>query len=437
MDRFEYDTGELCFNGDHLTRALKRAGRTPLNLTISQRQWKLNRNEVAIQDGLELVDWLSPQTVNIRLRTLTVRNYAVEWQQNNRLERLQFSSLESFTLKEDYPAIIKKVVEEARSLRSLRVPPKSLHDMEAYRGWRVLKDLQINDNNSTDARDTAVIRKILAATTCLASLSIPGTALSASGIDEPPRTHVPSLTNLHMWGWFTYWPIDCPNLTHLELRDGAIGELEAGTIRLPHLVELSYTLYFEDRYCLHVFNLPSLHKFILHCGFDKVKNTRLIKRIWPVSVSNSGATKSVSNIEPRIFVFDQPCVNLKVLAHALTVRKQLNEIQLGQAEVPLEFFNILLTLRKMKRSTKFEATDLVRPPAWSSGCPTLQRLIVTNCLSFRSEQEYRVLERKVNALVAARVKAGIPHEQLSIRFSAINSVGYKEMVKVAPNTEMV
>lgn len=226
---------------------------------------------------------------------------------------------------------------------------------------------------------------------------------------------IPSISHLKLRNVHIFWPIDCPNLTHLELQlPPEVKDLADGSIRLPHLVELKL-LTSPSEGTLRVFDVPSLHTLELRSVWGKAANAGIFKNLWPLPPTSGARVKtSVSNIEPRTFWLRDTEINQKVLARTLMERTLLEEFSTWEVEITSEFFDALVPVTRQEKRTKKAQND--RGPTIHVGCPTLKRLNF-DISARKLKQERAELENSAKAWMRARAEAGVPLERLAILYS--------------------
>jgi hypothetical protein len=324
-----------------------------------------------------------------------------------------FTDLVSLTISEDYSELIKTVVSEARGLRSLFVPASSLDEMGQYNGWHKLEELGISKLWSCPEK--LGIRSILAAATALTFLSLRDGHFSG----ESERIQMPSLKHLDLRGFNGYWPVESPNLTHLTLNVLRLhNRSEPGSIRLPRVLEISYYISHE-RYAAPIvaaifraFDVPSLHKLNIHCGYGADIEDDF-RGLWPTSFHIIGfIDPPISNIEPPVMLFRGAYIKPMVLARTLVNRTRLQELYLVAVEVTIEFFDRLTRVRTGKRGKKSQGVV----GTWGVPCRALKRFTI-DLVGCKIKQKQAAVEASAKKLMAARIKAGVPFELFSIRFS--------------------
>jgi hypothetical protein len=420
-----WDGMEVCYKQAQLIRALKRAGAAPLDLKIvfthstQRRRWRPGMTD-AEHDLLFLVNSIPLHQQSPRLRSLNIWSDATLTLPAKTFHDFNFTDLVSLTLDEKYPEVVDQVVKEARGLRSLKVQAQSLEKLEGCKWWDQVEELDIR--NVRYAKDP-VVRSILCAATALTSLRLEhGKVSDANSLHE--KIHLPLLKRLELTSITDFWPIDCPGLTYLGLHSpSTISGLQAASIHLPYLTELSFSGSHTYEDPLSVFDFPSLNTFELRCAWGRSTSAAILKRIWDNSTSSTLTKKSSSSrIEPTIFRIQDTIVNPKVLARALTGRTLLRELYTANMQITAEFFDALAPVRK---ETKKSQTSKGGRSVWQIGCPALKILVVDH-VGRKVKQEQSTMEASAKALVAARIKAGAPLERFAIRFS--KDEGWKEFI---------
>jgi hypothetical protein len=405
---------EICFKERQLVLALKRAGGMPLDLkTVLSRKSKRARwNWGAEIDLIILLASIQKHQLNPRLRHLDIGHDPYRSLPPYIFNAIGFTDLVSLTTSEDYSELIKTVVSEARGLRSLFVPASSLDKVEQYNGWHKLEELGISKLWSCP--EHLGIRSILAAATALTFLTLRDGHLGV----ESERIQMPSLKHLDLRGFSGFWPVESPNLTHLTLDALELhNRPKPGSIRLPCVLEISYYIS-PQRYSeaiSYAFDVPSLHKLNFHCGHG-VDIEDDFGRLWPTSFHIIGSIDPpISNIEPPVMLFRGAYINPVVLARTLVNRTRLQELSLVAVEVTIEFFDRLAPVRTGKRGKKSHETQ---QGVVGTGipCRALKRFTI-DLVGCKIKQKQAAVEASAKKLMAARIKAGVPFELFSIRFS--------------------
>jgi hypothetical protein len=416
-----WDGMEVCYKRTHLTRALKRAGATPLDLKIvfshsnQRRRWHpgMTNSEHEI---LVLIRSIPMHQSNPRLRSLNISPGAKLILPSNAFSSFKFTDLVSLLLDEEYPEVIDQVVQEARGLRSVKVRAVSLEKMQRCKWWNQVEELEAKELCNAK---TGVIRSILCSASFLTSLSLAGGIVSDNGLP----IYLPLLKRLNLSSVSGFWPIDCPNITHLGFHGpSSVYGLQASSIHLPHLIELSFSVMNGHGNVLGMFKMPSVRTFEFQCSRGKAKTASALKYIWGTPGAST-ITKGAPSfpIEPEILRLRQTLVNQKGLARILTGRTRLRELYTVDMLIAPEFFDALMPVLK---STKKSQTS--KGGSWNIPCPALEKLVVGH-FGAKVKQDQVAVVASAKALIAARIKAGAPLERFAIRF-AKDEEGWREFV---------
>ena len=414
-----YEGMEVCFKPPQLNRALKRAGATPLDLKIvftneiaGARYRRVLTESQTQTELLELISNAPGQGVGTKLRSLSITtdwNFTVP---TETLLKFDFTTLVSLSLDKEYPDVIKKVVKESPGLRGLHVRSQVLNEMGKYNRWEDLEEVGITELRFV--KDMEQVWSMLSASIHMVSISLHSGVLLSE--NDPPIS-IPSLKRLVLNRVSSFWPIDCPNLTHLTLSTPPSRlDLENGSVHLPHLIELVYVASFIMDHSLGIFNVPALHKLTFQCPYGRATCATAIKTMWPFSTSK-GSVKAgaISNIEPRSFHLHQTSINQKVLAHVLTGRRYLEEIVSVDNEISGEFFTCLLPVPA--KETKTAQKGKGKKASWNIPCGALKRLEIDVVTRKKVKRDQPTVEAAARELIEARKKAGAPLERLAMRFS--------------------
>ena len=284
--------------------------------------------------------------------------------------------------------------------------------MREYEKWDQLEELSLTNLRQT--QDRQLHRSILSNGISLVSLSLSYGAISIPS-EGDQLIHLPTLKRLELTNVTPFWPIDCPNLTHLVLHIApSPNALAAGGIKLPHLTNLALSSSSDAADILRSFDIPSLYKFDFQCGNGKTYTARVFKTIWPTYTTPFF-------IQPRSFSLRDTPVNEKVLACALARQDQLEHFSAVEVVIGIQFFETLLpTVIETKKPQPGKKSK------WEVGCPALRRIEIDLVTRKKVKHAQVELERSAKALIAARKKAGAPLERLAMRFSKVE--GWKEFV---------
>ncbi|KIM24896.1 hypothetical protein M408DRAFT_10766 [Serendipita vermifera MAFF 305830] len=413
-----YNGMEVCNTEAKLSRALKRAGAMPLDLMVVflYQSWRrMTHNSDYDYDASRLIDCILSQRPNTLLRGFklcsTYMTSAPE-----KLMEFDYSNIDTLYLDMNFPNLVQKLVKERRGPRSFHIGAVNLDKIENC-GWLdKIEDLGIT-NITYYTSKPKLLRSTIFAPTNLLSLKLSGGPIVDQNQDEQ-QLRIMSLRRLELNVVHQFWPIDCPNLTHLTLHFSRSPPTPPQTIHLPHLVEFSLWCERLPERCLSVFEVPSLQKFDFRWGEGKAVLANALKALWLVLDTNGAVT--VSNVEPRKLLLRQTAINQKVLARVLAGRKLLEEIMTVDVEISADFFEALSSAIIGKGMKRSQATQL--------SCPALKRIEVdlAGDKKFRPNEE--AMEASACALIAARKKAGAPLERVAIRMTKKD--GWKELVRI-------
>jgi hypothetical protein len=409
-DRF-FDGMEICSKQEQFTRALQRAGATPLDLRV-------------ITPGITCpVYSLDKHAVKPRIRSLELITMD-DWDiSTNLFDGFDFSGIESLTLEDNPTSIVEKVIRESRRLRSLEVPVQVLNKMTGCKWWNELEELTVKFHYFPRNDSIDWLKPALVGTTSLISLSLEDGDLTALFAQEQIR--MPSLKYLKLCEVEPFWPIDCCNLTHLTLQE-SLGrtELADRSIHLPHLIEMVFiSLGFGN--VLRVFDLPSLNKFDFRGGGGKATNASFFKTLWPTGGSATG-TDPVFKREPRVLSLRIIEINSKALSRAIASQTWLEELSTAAVDITADFFDGLVPVQVEVRPKKSQASHRGVAPTWQVGSPSLKRLSI-DFVGRKTTRDQVALEAGAKRFMAGRIKAGAPLELLAMRFSEVE--GWKELIE--------
>ena len=240
---------------------------------------------------------------------------------------------------------------------------------------------------------------------------------------------MPSLTYLKRREACPYWPVDCPNLTHLVLIPGRdFGELEDKCIRLPYLVSFSLYLY-DSLNAFRVLDIPSLDSFGLRIkkGGRKSANAGLFRDLWPLSSPEDGMNPSNPKLEVSELSLRDINIDLQLLASAVACQTSLKKFIIIGLDIKSNFFDCLMP-KQVEQHLEGSGTP-AQPEgvvmAWQVGAPALKRLSID--FAGRLVEDQAGIEASARAFVAARTRAGAPLEELKMRCS--KETAWKELVE--------
>lgn len=438
---------QICLKESQLRSALERAGSLSLDLRITSaappthgfgRPYNHRALQTTIDQKSNLCELLNAflKYVKVpRIRSLTIAtdlfNLATD-----ALDGFSFVDMESLTLDSNYPNLIKRVVKESLLLRKIHVPSSSMNHLKKLGHWHRVNDLNVAHVCGDHLTD---ITSILVAATHLTSLQFCGDVLKGSDEDDAEGLVMPSLKHLFLKHTDPFWPIICPNLTHLTMGpfSGVVAPPDQ-SISLPHLIELIFFIYSESAGILRGFTVPSLRKLVLKHSLGKAISAKGFKELWPLKfgVPSTKGT-SPSDVEPRILHLQGFMINPKLLGRTLNERPLIEEIRVDNVAVNPEFFESLVPVRtakakvpkgKGKAVPKGKATTAGSKAGWRGGCPKLRRLFIDISQFRLKEEQIAATMASAKTFMAKRLKTGAPLERLAIKFG--NYEGWKELVEV-------
>jgi len=109
-------------------------------------------------------------------------------------------------------------------------------------------------------------------------------------------------------------------------------------------------------------------------------------------------------------------INPMVLARTLVNRTRVQELSLVAVEVTSEFFDRLASVWTGKRGKESQETQRGVVSKWEIPCMALTRLTI-DLVGCKIKQRHAAVDASAKKLMAARIKAGVPFELFSIRFS--------------------
>ena len=399
---------EICSTRSQFARALERAGASPLDIKV-----------VAINTA-RIICTLPESSVKPRIRSLEVITEEDCLYPLKLFEDFDLSELTSFTLDSELSDLVEQVVQKASRVRYLDVSVDTLGKMTGCIWWNELEVLVVRCTGTY--QDIGWLIPTLLNAAGLTSLSLEDADLPA-WLSEAP-IQMPSLRQLKLCSVEPIWPIDCPNLTHLTLEESSAAvAMENRTIRLPHLTEMTFTMFIAG-YILRCFEVPSLVKFELGGGAGKSTNARLFRSLWPTPNSNAGHNFPVFSIRPSVLSIRNLDINSKLLARTVVYHGSLEELNIIGVDITSEFFYDLVPVQIEKRTKKPKAGD--EGATWQIGCPAL-RVLVVDFAGRKFVKDRLDLEAGAKTLIATRTIAGSPLNRLSIRFSTND--GWREQVE--------
>jgi hypothetical protein len=440
---------QICMNASQLRSALERAGSLPLDLRIASRLHPSHRSgrfynhlsdhslQTTINQKSNLRDLLNAflKYVKIpRIRSLSISTESFNLAADA-LDGFSFVDMESLALDFNYLKIIARVVKESLLLQKIHVPSTSMKHLKRLGRWHRVDDLNVAHVCGDRLTD---IRSILVAAAHLTSLQFCGDALKGSDEPDAGDLVMPSLKHLSLKHTDPFWPIICPNLTHLTMGPfSEIVPLPDQSVPLPHLIELVFITYFESVGILRGFTVPSLRKLVLKHSRGKAISAKGFKELWPLQFGGTPSKgMSPSDVEPKILHLESFTINPKLLGRTLNERPFIEEIKFDNVAVNAEFFECLVPVRTAKAKGskgKGKAAPKGKRAAgskagWSGGCPELKRLFIDISQFRNKEEQIAAIMASAKTFMAKRLKTGTPLERLAIKLG--NYEGWKELVKV-------
>jgi hypothetical protein len=395
---------EVCVKESQLRRALARAGSTPLDLRIG---FELKRRryygmvgwgfkqKTAIESLLEHM----PTGVDKRkLRSLEIDTGGSVTFLLQSFDRFDFTELEALQVDRSYPELIQRAAKEATGLRRLRALSTDIQKLATTRWIHRLEELEVLDNNYNDP--TNVIRTILVSTNLLRSLSIHGGTIT----NGEPKIDLPHLRHLELRRVSPFWPVDCPNLTHLTIvcNWGGTEQLEKNSIHLPYLQVFKCTC-FTSLQCLRAFLVPSLREFDLEGYHAKSIMRAGMQRVW-----DGGSSP---NINPVLFRLRNAAVHPKVVADVVKQMTRLEELNLEHVNIGAEFLKELHP--KEAPLTKREKQAGKKSPQWIVGAQQMK--VITIDLRGFKKPDAEAFEDAARELLLKRDEADAPMERIEVQ----------------------
>lgn len=402
---------ELCFKPSQVFRALARAGPMPLDLSIGfevqgkqpsgQKAWR-DKQHGMIDDMLETLIF-GVEKRRIRSFEVNTGGQARLW--FNLWSKFDTSGLESLRLDRSYPIFIEQVLKEAKRLRRLTANAKDIKAFADVPWLGQLEELGILDAKHVPL-DSGYLHDILHSARSLQFLSIHGGLIMDNRAMER-SIDMPGLTHLELRGLTCFWPIECPNLTHLtiECDHRSPRRIEPNSIHLPHLKVFNFTCCYSLE-CLLGFVVPNLREFDLHGSPSKSDMRRGMSLVW--------SKKSVPNINPTIFRFHHATVNCKVIADTIKTMSQLEEVKIQQVNVNTQFLNELHPKSISPPKKKQPAKKVSRRMVSASKMKVLSIDFIGSKAKTEGADAY---EKAATELLEKRQHAKAPLERIEVRLT--------------------
>lgn len=430
-----YDGMQICTTEKQLLRVLNRAGHAPLDLEIALAPssseplyyWRNDATKTQQQiDLCKLLDVIKIYQQIPRIRSFELRTADSFTFPEHSFEAFSFSEMESLKLDGIYKDISAKVIKEATRLRRITIPHTHASQLERFQGWSRVEELELTPDTSP-AGGSVDLTLLLSRTASLAYLN-----LNRITVKSQFKGHEPELRSLkrlrlrYSWSDYTFWPVLCPNLTHLfiETISPTISAFALAmgdrAIALPLLTELDCSTDCCTFGFLRVFQVPALCKLVLESADGKGISAQGFRELWPPQSRVSSAKKlSPSGIEPAVIHLRNTTINSKLLGRVLAERDAMVEFCIEGSQVTVQIFQALVPVYKPKGKGKKKGT-------WLVGCPKLKVLKLDFSESKQSDEAAAAILEAARALVTERAKAGAPFEQFSIRIYMIEP--WRELV---------
>lgn len=400
---------EVCVKELQLRRALARAGATPLDLHIGFELKRRRRYHGAMDWGLKqksaieyLLQYMPTGADKRKLRSLEIDTGGSVTFALQSFDRFDFKELEALQVDCSYPELIQRIAKEAKGLRRLCALSTDIQKLVASPWLRRLEELEVLDNHYNDP--TKVIRTILLSTNLLRSLSIHGGTITSG----EPKIDLPHLRRLEIRKVSSFWPIDCPNLTHLTIVCDWSGpeQLAKNSIHLPFLQVFKCTC-FSSLPCLRAFLVPSLREFDLEGYHSKSIMRTGMQQVW-----DGGSSP---NINPVIFRLRNAAVNSKVVVDAVKQMTRLEELNLEHISVGAEFLKEFHP--KSEPLTKREKQAGKKSPRWTVGAQQM-KVMTIDLRGFKSKkQDAEAFEGAARELLLKRNEADAPMERVEVQLT--------------------
>lgn len=418
-----YKGKEVCFKLNQVTRALARAGPTPLDLFIGsefkerrvsgRRIWNYKAS-YAIENLLLSHMTNGPEKKKLRSLEIETNGYKV-FGFGNKMDKFDLTTLESLKLEYMWPELIDRVQKEAKGMRRLVAMSSDIQKLVGVRWLGQLEELEIlnHRNISTDA---AAIRSILSEAQSLNSLLIDGGQILDK--DLPKSTiEFPKLQRLVLRKVHDFWPFDAPNVTHLTIECSweAPRQMERNSINLPHLKVFHFNC-MNSLECLLAFVVPSLQEFSLW-GRDSRQQMRTgMEKVW---IQNNSP-----NINPVSFTFRHATTHHQVVADTISKMTNLEALHIEYVTVTTPFLNQLQPQRGpppkkvAKNKKEHEQPQTRKNPPWVVRAPKMKVLTMDFAGSKMKNDDAEAYEKAARELLAKRKHSKTPMEKIEIRLSA-------------------
>jgi hypothetical protein len=399
---------EVCVKELQLRRALARAGATPLDLRIGF-ELKRRRYYGAAYLGLKqknaiesLLQHMPTGADKRKLRTLEIDTGGSVTFALESFDRFDFKDLEALQVDRSYPELIQRAAKEAKGLRRLGAPSTDIQKLVATPWLHRLEELEVLDNHYNDP--TKIIRTILLSTNLLRSLSIHGGTIT----NEEPKIDLPHLRRLELRKVSCFWPIQCPNLTHLTIVCNWSGyeQLAKNSIHLPYLQVFKCTC-FSSLPCLRAFLVPSLREFELEGYHSKSIMRTGMQQVW-----DGGSSP---NINPILFRLRNAAVHPKVVADVVKQMTRLEELNLEHVSIGSEFLKELHP--QSVPLTKRERQAGKKSPLWIVGAQQM-KVMTIDLRGFKSKKvDAEAFEDAARELLLKREEANAPMGRIEVRLT--------------------
>ncbi|KIM25013.1 hypothetical protein M408DRAFT_331483 [Serendipita vermifera MAFF 305830] len=410
---------EVCYKTGQFNRALSRADGAPLDLKVIDFLQTLgNRRssaETRTRKDFPSINDMSPgkNSVKVPVRALNVDTSVCKTKLD--VERFTFYTLDSLMLRGEQPKLIDKVVAETRGMRTLNVPSTTMQKLSKCTWWETLEEFSIIGPFPFD--ELKALKSALSNCKTLKTLEFVDGASAWHQLEaESGKVPLPSLKRLKLHSLSVFWPVECPDITHLALiMPCNSGTLARRSIRLPHLVELRVvTSPSGDN--IWVFDAPSLYRLVLQSGWGKTSNAHLLQNMWPSSTSTTSSPSTVepvaSGIEPRVFELQHTEINEELLANALKERPLLEEFSAVGLPISQVFFDALNVDATVPVEQHIDAEETT---SWTP-LSMLKRLVIDNNHHPNQQSRREELEGSITTWLKARVNAQLPLERMAIRY---------------------
>jgi hypothetical protein len=400
---------QVCTKESQVRRALARAATTPLDLQIDfnvkGRARPIYKQRYVLD---RLLGSLTRGTAKIRIRSLHI-DTGFLGSIGSVLDRFDFRDIESLYLAYPDRQLVWHVERQQRCLRRLTILAKDIQPWVDSRCLPQLEHLEMQEERLFGQLDGKLIRRVLLSTRSLSSLVIQGRRITDEKNMEP-RIDMPGLISLSLHEVSAFWPIECPNLTHLTMRDPRLpsDQIQPNSIHLPHLRFFSFSSF--QPACLRSFMVPALRDFELESSGGAKKHIRReIREVWN--------EKTAPNINPIKFRFHHTSIHHKAVAGAISQMSLLEELTIESMNIGTKFLEDLHPKLSPNKSTEKGKQARKKSSPWIVVNPKIKVLRIDLGKSKAKTEEACLYISAAEELLEKRRNAKAPLERIEVRLA--------------------